>query len=56
MSMPLIEKVDSVLILKISRILAGYSMTGHINLIQFMLRTFQVLHGTHPSRDLTKWS
>ena len=30
MSMPLVEKVDSVLILKILRILAGYPLTGHI--------------------------
>ena len=33
------RKVDSVSILKIPRILAGYPMTGHINLIQITLKT-----------------
>ena len=56
MSMPLVEKVDSVSILKMLRILAGYPMTGHINLIHIMLKILQVQHGTCPSRDLTKWS
>ena len=56
MLMPLVEKVDSVSILKMSRILAWYPMTGHINLIKIILKTLQVQHGTYPSRDLTKWS
>ena len=36
MWMHLVEQVGSVLILNMSRILAGYLMTGHINLIQIM--------------------
>ena len=56
LSMPLVEKVDSVSILKMLRILAGYPMSGHINLIQIMLKTLQVQHGTCPRGDPTKWS
>ena len=52
-SMPLVEKVDSVSILKMSRILAGYLMTGHINLTQFMLKTLQVEYGICPNGDPT---
>ena len=36
------RKVGSVSILKMSRILAKYPMTGHINLIQIMLKTLQM--------------
>ena len=46
----------SVWILTSPRILAGYLMTGHINLIQIMQKIFQIQHGTLPNRDLTKWS
>ena len=38
MSMHLVDKVGSVSIQNVSRILAGYPMNGNINLIQIMSR------------------
>ena len=52
--MVLVEKVDLVLIHNVSRILAGYQMTGNADLIQITLKIFQIQHRTLLSRDLTQ--
>ena len=52
MWMYLAEKVGLVLIQNVSRILAGYQMTGNTGLIQIMLKIVQVHHKMLLSRDL----